>query len=111
MVLMHSTTPHILLSIEQRGMRLLEKRHSETGQLALAARAIDRALAGVNQDLLEEGAQPSFTAVLGALGNALADHLSLLEDPQQRTQLVNVVASELGLQVETRIIERGKGRQ
>jgi hypothetical protein len=102
--------PRLILTPEQKALRLVQQRHSEEGQLALTSRAIGRAIGAVNQDLVEEGCQPSFTAVLGALGNALAEHLAKLDDPRMRARLVNSMATELPLQVERRVSAADEGR-
>ena len=98
----------LILTPEQRALRLVALRHSEEGQLAITHRAIGRAIGAVNTDLQAEGAKPSFTAVLGALGNALAEHLAQLA-PSDRARFTNMVALELPSQVEARAQEQGQG--
>ena len=96
---------NLILTPEQKGLRLLQQRHSEDGQIAINQRAIGRAIGAVNADLQDEGAKPSFNAVLGAICNVLADHLAQLPDDEMRERLVKAVAGELPLQVETRVIQ------
>lgn len=102
---------NLILTPEQKALRLAKKRHSEEGQMALSHRAIGRAIHAVNQDLIEEGCQPSFTAVLGALGNALAEHLAQIGDPQQRARLIRSMTAEMALQVENRVAAAEQGRK
>jgi predicted membrane chloride channel (bestrophin family) len=85
---------NLILTPEQKGLRLLEQRHSEAGQLAVVSRAIGRAINSSNADLRDEGARPSFTATLGALGNAIAEHLARLDDAQ-RAEIVAAFSAEL----------------
>lgn len=102
-----SPAPGLILSPEQKALRLVERLHGEAGQLARVQRGVERAVNQANHDLVEEGAQPSFTATLGAIANVLADHLARIEDPRQRAKLIGGVSQELALQVETRV-EQGR---
>jgi hypothetical protein len=104
----------LILTPEQKALRLVERRHSEKGQIALNERAIERAIVAVNHDLSEEGGQPSFTAVLGALGNSIAAHLAQLTDDTTRRRMIAMFAQELPHQVESRVAmleAEEKGRQ
>lgn len=93
---------NLILTKEQKAMRVYEARHSEAGQVATIERAVRRAVDGVSQDIAAEHGKPSYTAALGGLLNAVAEHLAMLPDAD-RVRFIAQVQAELPHQVEARV--------
>ncbi len=95
---------NLLLKPEQRALQIVQRRHSEDGQMGLFQRAIARGIDAVQSELMAETAKPSLQAVLSALGNEAAAYLAMIDDPKQRAAMTEGFAVQLAREVERAVL-------
>jgi|GEM_PF-6771525 hypothetical protein len=99
----------LILTQEQKAMRLAHHLHGEQGQANRYSTACSRALNAVSDDLTAEGARPSLPAVLSALANGLAHYLAMIDDQDARDRVMADMTAQIPGEVSKRAAERAMG--
>lgn len=93
----------LILSPEQKALRLVHQLHSEEGQAQRFSAAIGRGINALNQDITVEGAKPSLQAVMNALANSMAFHLVMVDNPTLRMRVLADLVEELPHMVQDQV--------